>query len=725
MELPPERRMEFLDRACGADTELRAEAMSLVGHVDASEDFFSVLARKVDEGRESARSATHPESIGHYRLLELLGEGGMGQVWLAEQQAPVRRHVALKVIKLGMDTAEVVARFESERQALAMMDHPGIARVFDGGVTPEGRPYFVMEVVRGVPITEYCDSYLLDTSARLRLFIQVCRAVQHAHLKGVIHRDLKPSNVLVTVKDSGPVVKVIDFGVAKAISGSLNDRTFVTSMGQTIGTPAYMSPEQAGPTGLDIDSRTDVYALGIMLYELLIGALPFTKEALSQPHHLLRLLLRHEDTPTPSARLSDLADTQETVARSRGTDVRTLRRELTGDLDWIVMKAIEKDRTRRYETVNGLAADLARFLRHEPVMARSPTTTYRLRRFVRRNRAGVAAAAVVSGALVAGTLGASVGLIRARAAEGEARQAQAIAQEEAERARTLSAFYHSSGLELYTSPFYLADAPVRIDIPGSFFALRLSESRVRRLLRQEPLVAASWLLMAGSAYAFLDRPERAIALLEEAWEIAERGEWLRPLAPEVFPPATSLSARVERASDQQLQAGFAKALATFTRHYGAGSVEVGHATHIMGDHYVREGRRPAEAVRHYLEAIRVFRTIEDRPGSGYATVGFKLRRDAIERLGERGRWAEVALVLGSAVAEYHRRSQPTLERARELAWVLPRYADALVETGRNEDARAASELAEKVANTVSAGPLRLDFAIPRALIPDSVPRMSR
>jgi len=379
------------------------------------------------------QSPDAPKTIGPYRLHELLGEGGMGSVYRAVQLRPVQREVALKVVKLGMDTKEVVARFESERQALAVMDHFNIAKVLDAGASDSGRPYFVMELVRGVPMDEYCDTHKLGTRDRLEIFIQVCDAVQHAHQKGVIHRDLKPSNVLVAVQDQRPVPKVIDFGIAKAIGSTLTDHTLVTALGQALGTPAFMSPEQAERSGLDVDTRTDVYSLGVMLYQLLSGALPFDRDALLKPDFVVQHLLRERDVPTPSARLSALADTQETVARNRHTDVRTLRRELTGDLDWIVMRAMAKDRTRRYGTASDLAEDLRRFLNGDPVSARPPSTAYRAMKFARRHRGSMAAGVALLLSLAGGAAVSTAGFVKA------ARNA-ALASDEAARAEAVRAF---------------------------------------------------------------------------------------------------------------------------------------------------------------------------------------------------------------------------------------------------------------------------------------------
>ena len=325
--------------------------------------------------------------IGPYKLLEQIGEGGFGLVFMAEQQQPVRRKVALKILKPGMDTRQVIARFEAERQALALMDHPNIARVLDAGETGSGRPHFVMELVKGVPITDYCDQSRLTTRERLALFTHVCHAVQHAHHKGIIHRDLKPSNVMVTLHDGVPVVKVIDFGIAKALGQQLTDKTLFTGFAQMVGTPMYMSPEQAQLSGLDIDTRSDIYSLGVLLYELLAGVTPFDRERLrTVGYDEMRRIIREEDPPSPSTRLSTLGQAAVTVSAERQSDPKRLCRLLRGELDWIVMKALEKDRNRRYETANELARDVDRYLKDEPVQACPPSAWYRFRKFTRRHK---------------------------------------------------------------------------------------------------------------------------------------------------------------------------------------------------------------------------------------------------------------------------------------------------------------------------------------------------
>ena len=393
--------------------------------------------------------------IGRYKLLERVGEGGFGVVYVAEQQEPVKRRVALKIIKLGMDTRQVVARFEAERQALALMDHPNIAKVLDAGATATGRPYFLMELVRGIKFTDYCDQNNLSTRARLELFVRVCHAIQHAHQKGIIHRDIKPSNILVTLHDGVPVPKVIDFGIAKATQGELTDKTVYTQLQQFVGTPAYMSPEQAEMSGLDIDTRSDIYSLGVLLYELLTGLTPFDQhDLLKAGVDGMRRMIRELEPVRPSTRVSSLhGEERTTTAKRRGEDAPRLIHLLRGDLDWIVMKALEKDRTRRYETANGLAMDIGRYLSNEPVVARPPSKLYRFQKMARRNKLAFAAASAVAAALVLG-LGVSTWMFlnekaarkRAVIAEREARQARAneaglreTAQNNARKAETEAA----------------------------------------------------------------------------------------------------------------------------------------------------------------------------------------------------------------------------------------------------------------------------------------------
>jgi eukaryotic-like serine/threonine-protein kinase len=438
--------------------------------------------------------------IGPYKVLSVLGEGGMGIVYLAEQSAPVRRRVALKILKPGMDTRQVLARFESERQALAVMDHPNIARALDGGMTDDGRPFFVMELVHGTPITQYADTHRLNTAERLRLFLDVCRAVQHAHQKGVIHRDLKPSNVMVAVHDSGPMVKVIDFGIAKAVGLGLTERTLVTRAGQLLGTPEYMSPEQAEMSGLDVDTRTDVYSLGVMLYELVVGALPF--DLSSRPEYSIPHALRERDTPRPSTRLTGLGQTLPTVARYRSTTPEALRKELRGDLDWIILKAMEKDRTHRYETAYGLAVDIERHLNDEPVAARPPSTRDRLTKFVRRNRVPVTAVTMALLALVAGAGAAVIG-------HTQARQEQARAERAAATAAQVTDFL----AEL----FRISDpGEARGNTVTAREVLDRGAQRIHAELGNQPEVQAQLMRVMGVVYRNLGLYDAAVPLLEQA-----------------------------------------------------------------------------------------------------------------------------------------------------------------------------------------------------------------
>src|SRR5947209_4335040 len=394
IEAPADRRL-FIDQHCGDDVDLRAQVDSLLAVSEMAGSFLNMPVVQMPTVDYKLLTEGPGTVIGPYQLLEQIGEGGFGVVYMAEQQQPVRRKVALKIIKPGMDTKQVVARFEVERQALALMDHTNIARVLDAGSTPgpdgtglAGRPYFVMELVRGIPITQFCDDNRLTLPERLELFVAVCQAVQHAHQKGIIHRDLKPSNVLVTLHDSAPLVKVIDFGIAKALGQQrLTDKTLFTGFAQMIGTPLYMSPEQAEMTGQDADTRTDIYSLGVLLYELLTGTTPFDKDRLKEASYdEIRRIIREEEPAKPSTRMSTLGQAATVVSANRRSERRRLSQLFRGELDWIVMKALEKDRNRRYETASAFAADVQRYLHDEPVQACPPSRWYRFRKFVRRNK---------------------------------------------------------------------------------------------------------------------------------------------------------------------------------------------------------------------------------------------------------------------------------------------------------------------------------------------------
>ncbi len=451
----PTERKRFLDEACGEDAQLRSEVESLLWAFENAGSFLDppgglTTDERIDEVAESPHpkpNGVHSSDrngrgepteqagaiVGHYKLLQKIGEGGFGVVYMAEQFEPVKRRVAFKIIKAGMDTQEVVVRFEAERQALAVMDHPHIAKMLDAGATDSGRPFFVMELVKGIPITDYCNQAHLDTRQRLALFKDVCFAIQHAHQKGVIHRDLKPSNIMVTLYGVDPVVKVIDFGIAKATNQKLTEKTLFTRYGQMIGTPAYMSPEQAVLSGLDVDTRSDIYSLGVLLYELLVGQPPFDPETLrSAGFDEMRRIIREQEPAKPSTKLSTLAhDERMSVASQRSTTSTTLRQQLRGDLDWIVLKAIDKDRTRRYESVGAFAADITRYLAEEPVQAVAPSIGYLVRKFARRHTATLGVAAALLLLMLMGVAATAWQAVRAMRAEQ--RTAESLAVVRAER----------------------------------------------------------------------------------------------------------------------------------------------------------------------------------------------------------------------------------------------------------------------------------------------------
>ncbi len=467
--------------------------------------------------------ASPPSQIGPYKIREKIGEGGMGIVYLAEQEKPFRRRVALKVIKLGMDTNEVLARFESERQALAIMNHPNIAKIFEAGATGQGRPYFVMELVKGVPITEHCDRQRLTTKERLELFMQACEGVQHAHQKGIIHRDIKSSNILVQFEGEKPVPKIIDFGVAKATEQRLTERTVFTELGQLIGTPEYMSPEQAEMTVQEIDTRTDVYSLGVLLYELLVGALPFDpKEFRRVGFDEIRRRIREEEPSKPSTRFSTIGDAARDLAKRRRTDPGALTRQLRGDLDWITMRALEKDRARRYGSPSELAADVARHLKNEPVLAGPPGAIYGLRKFALRHRFGVAASGLVLLALLVGLTMATYGLVRAQRAEVVAREAKQEAVEEAERSRReAEATREVSSLLGHLLDSF--DAPRgTVDVGTARIQLERAERVVTSKLAGHPLVQAELLETIGKVYRSFGVVDPAERILRDALGTRER-----------------------------------------------------------------------------------------------------------------------------------------------------------------------------------------------------------
>ena len=585
----------------------------------------------------------------------------MGEVWEAEQVRPVRRRVALKLVKWGMDTKEVIARFESERQALALMDHPSIAKVFEAGASEEGRPFFAMELVQGVPITEYADTARLTTRQRLELLVQVCQGIKHAHQKGIIHRDIKPSNILVTIRDGEPVPKIIDFGIAKATAQRLTERTVFTELGQWIGTPAYMSPEQAEMSGLDVDTRTDVYSLGVLLYELLTGSLPFHPSELREAgFDEMRRRIREEEPTRPSTKVSGLGDASQLAARNRRTDPTGLARELHGDLDWITMAALEKDRNRRYGSPAELAADIGRYLADEPVLATPPSAVYRLRKFVRRHRAGVAAGALMLAALVLGAGAATVGLLRAR--------------EEAQTARQVSSFLVGMFQDL-------GPAGTRQGASTPREILQRGVERVDAELAGEPEVQAQLLTAMGATYRGLGMAESGAEALRRAAEI-HRDRLGRRSSDYALTITILADALVDSGEHEEARKLQEEALEIRRQALGEGHLAV--AQSLRGLAFTRWRQADFDAARRlYAEALEVGRR---NGGSGAFAVATTLRLLAIleQEAGQyessRGHFREALEELEELLGPEH----------TDVGWCLVDYSLLLHRTGDYDESLAAS-----------------------------------
>jgi serine/threonine protein kinase/tetratricopeptide (TPR) repeat protein len=621
-------RAAYLVEACGADHEMRSRIDALLSAHDEAGGFLrpesEANAPPNDQPLPAERSGI---MVGPYKLLEPIGEGGFGVVFMAEQTHPVRRKVALKVLKPGMDTRQVVARFEAERQALALMDHPNIAKVFDGGATPSGRPYFVMELVRGVPITDFCDQAHLPPRQRLELFIEVCLAVQHAHQKGVIHRDLKPSNVLVGAHDGRPSVKVIDFGVAKAVGQELTDKTLFTGFAQLIGTPLYMSPEQVAQS-LDIDTRSDVYSLGVLLYELLTGTTPFDWGRLrAAGFDELRRIIREEEPARPSTRLSTLGAAAETVSARRGTEPRKLSAIVRGELDWIVMKALEKDRNRRYETANGFADDVQRYLADVPVLACPPSAGYRLRKFVRRNVGAVAAGSIIAFLLVAGVVGTTIGLIRAQQrAEGE-RQAKESAEKRLAQIEVGIAVLSSVFENLDPMAEEAENRPLRAILGDR---LDQAAAALEGEAVGDPLVVARLQDRLGRTYLGLGRGARAEALFAKA--AATREAYLGPDDPLTLESRHNVAvAREQDGRRHEAIRMFEEVRDARQRVLGPDHLDTLATLNDLGAAYGRAGR-PHDSVQ-LLEQVR-------------ADLGRQLGEDDDRTLVTRGKLATAYLAVG-------------------------------------------------------------------------------
>jgi eukaryotic-like serine/threonine-protein kinase len=529
-----EDRIAFLDQACAGDAALRAAVEALLRADEVASGYLEPRGLGLEQTEQTTSSSEQVGKVvaGRYKLLEQIGEGGMGTVWVAEQREPVKRQVALKLVKPGMDSKSVLARFEAERQALALMDHQNIAKVLDGGVTEQGRPFFVMELVKGMPLTEYCDARRMSVRDRLALFVPICSAVQHAHQKGIIHRDLKPTNILVTEHDGTPVPKVIDFGLAKALGAAttLTDRTLHTAFGTLVGTPLYMAPEQVAVNALDVDTRSDVYSLGVVLYELLTGTTPLEKQRFKEAAwDEIRRVIREEEPPRPSIRLSDSHDALPSISAQRHTEPVALTRLVRGELDWIVMKALEKDCNRRYETANGFAMDVQRYLADEPVLACPPSAWYRIRKFVRRNKGPVLTASLVVVALVVGVIGTAAGLVRAEqqrrvALDNEQKVAAAAAAEkEARRSAEARQAETEAVLTFLENKVIAAARPEGRSPPGGLGrnvtlrrALEAALPEVSASFPAQPLIEARLRLRLATSFATLGDAKVAVEQAERA-----------------------------------------------------------------------------------------------------------------------------------------------------------------------------------------------------------------
>ena len=662
-ELDAEDRQKFLREAAGGDDALREEVETLL---DVQPPGAGVLGKVWSENPDE----NAPRQVGPYKLLEKLGEGGMGEVWLVQQTEPVQRKVALKIIKRGMDTKKIVARFEAERQAMAMMDHPCVAKVFDAGVTSAGLPYFVMEYVQGVPITEHCDRHRLTMQQRLELFARVCEGVQHAHHKAVIHRDIKPSNVLVSYQDGRAMPKIIDFGVAKATAQPLTEKTLFTESGVLIGTPEYMSPEQADLTGQNIDTRTDVYSLGVMLYELLTGALPFESKELRESGYAgICKKIREVEPSKPSTRVATLDGHRSAVsAEQRHTDSGSLERQLRGDLDWITMRAIEKERSRRYDSPIALAEDIRRHIGSQPVHAGPPSNVYKLRKFVNRHRAGVAMASLVSAALIAGAIGTAMGLVRALRAER-------VAVEESATAKQVTSLlldtFRSSNPFLESKP----GVPVG-ELVTARQVLEQGSDRIRSALHDRPVVRAELLDTLGQVHMDLGLLAESADLLEEALEI--RRSLLGGTHPDTGRTLVHIAElRANEVNAKEAERLAREALEILRAALGEEHLDVAESLRVLGLALIDQ-RRMDDAEVPIRQGLAI---VEGQLGSNHEIVGAHLEGLA-SLLAYQNQWQEAIEVSERALEIYETKLGPEHPR---IVPVLGRLGDIYSASGNFEE----------------------------------------
>ena len=681
-QLPPTDRAAYLNQACGDNEPLRRRIEALLNASEQSGAFLEVSAASTLRRTPAASIplAEKPgDKVGRYKLLQQIGEGGCGVVYMAEQEEPVRRRVALKIIKLGMDTKSVIARFEAERQALAMMDHPNIAKVFDAGATETGRPYFVMELVRGVKITDYCDEIKLSIRARLDLFTQVCHAIQHAHQKGIIHRDIKPSNILVTVNDGVAVPKVIDFGIVKATGGQqLTDKTIFTAFEQFIGTPAYMSPEQAVMTSLDIDTRSDIYALGVLLYELLTGKTPFdASKLLAAGLDEMRRTIREQEPDRPSTCLSTMPDNElSTTAQRRGLDAPKLVSQLRGDLDWIVMKCVEKDRARRYETANGLARDIQRHLNCEPVVARPPSRYYEFQKTVRRHKFGFAATAAIIIVLAVGAALATWQAMRATRAKAQAVVEKERADREAATANRVTEFLRQMLSSVNGEHAHRPGYTVREMLDD--FAPAIDTQ-----FPDNPKVAADLHTTIGTSYWTLQEDDKAKRQLARALEVcaAAYGTNSANYADSLVAyGGTPSFAAWNNAELKECEAYLRRALAIYHER-GIKGQRVIHALWALQMIFDMEGKRDE------IEWLITAAQAEARQSSG--TNGWELlamNNGLIRTKNSQGKYAEAETIARQTIAEETRLFGPDYN---EIGWAYLRLSESLLAQSKHAEALAA------------------------------------